>query len=54
MPGSVEGENLTKFESPDGYEFDAKFCVNLRSNSVPRQTAKFKKAQKEVKCLMRF
>ena len=51
MPGSVAGANLTKFESPDGYEFDAKFCVNLRSNSAPRQTAKFKKAQKGGKML---
>ena len=51
MPGSVSGANLTKFESPDGYEFDAKFCVNLRSNSAPRQTAKFKKAQKGGKML---
>ena len=43
--------NLTKFESPGGYEFDAKFCVNLRSNSAPQQTAKFKKAQKGGKML---
>ncbi|WP_295141809.1 hypothetical protein [uncultured Campylobacter sp.] len=54
MQRSVAGANLTKFESPDGCEFDAKFCVNLRSNSAPQQTAKFKKAQKEEKCLMRF
>ncbi|WP_314989842.1 hypothetical protein [uncultured Campylobacter sp.] len=54
MPRSVASTNLTKFESPDGCEFDAKFYVNLRSNSAPRQTAKFKKAQKEVKCLMKF
>lgn len=51
MPGSVAGANLTKFESPDGCEFDAKFCVNLRSNSAPQQTAKFKKAQKGGKML---
>ena len=51
MPRSVVSANLTKFESPGGYEFDAKFCVNLRSNSAPRQTAKFKKAQKGGKML---
>nr|WP_314179579.1 hypothetical protein [uncultured Campylobacter sp.] len=27
MPGSVASANLTKFESPDGDEFDAKFCL---------------------------
>ena len=51
MPRSVVSANLTKFESPGGYEFDAKFCVNLRSNSAPQQTAKFKKAQKGGKML---
>ena len=51
MPRSVASANLAKFESPDGCEFDAKFCVNLRSNSAPRQTAKFKKAQKGGKML---
>lgn len=51
MPRSVVSANSTKFESPGGYEFDAKFCVNLRSNSAPQQTAKFKKAQKGGKML---
>ena len=51
MPRSIANVNLTKFESPGGYEFDAKFCVNLRSNSAPQQTAKFKKAQKGGKML---
>lgn len=51
MQRSVAGANSTKFEGPDGCEFDAKFCVNLRSNSAPRYTAKFKKAQKGGKML---